>query len=72
MIKRQGLRPRYQGYMAALIYRCPKTGQNVQAWFADDGSEHDGEAYETVTCTACRMVHLVNPRTGKTLGGDEE
>ena len=59
-------------YMAALLYRCPATGQNVQAWFADDASENGGEAYETVTCVACRMIHLVNPKTGKTLGNDEE
>jgi hypothetical protein len=47
------------------------TGQKVQAWFADDGSE-DSESYETVTCTACSLVHLVNPKTGKTLGADED
>jgi len=57
--------------MAALIYRCPNTGQNVQAWFADDGSE-SGENYETVICAACSVVHLVNPKTGKTLGAAEE
>jgi hypothetical protein len=58
--------------MAALIYRCPTTGLNVQAWFADDGSSaNGGETYESVTCTACTRVHLINPKTGKTLGTDE-
>ena len=57
--------------MATLIYRCPTTGQNVQAWFSDGGSEDDDETYETVTCMACQKVHLVSPRTGKVLGGEE-
>jgi hypothetical protein len=59
------------GYMAALIYRCPATGQNVQTWFADDGSEN-GNTYLTVTCLACQQVHLVNPGSGKVLGNDDE
>ena len=25
-----------------------------------------------VTCLACRQVHMVNPKTGKKLGADEE
>jgi hypothetical protein len=57
--------------MAAFIHRCPTTGQKVQGWLADDGFD-DRECYETVTCAACRQVHLVNPKTGKTLGFDEE
>jgi hypothetical protein len=57
--------------MAALIYRCPVTGLNVQAWLADDASE-EGEVYETVTCLACTQVHLVNRSTGRVLGGDDE
>jgi hypothetical protein len=57
--------------MAALIYQCPTTGQRVQSWFADDVSENS-ESYETVICLACSLVHLVNPKTGKILGADEE
>jgi hypothetical protein len=45
----------------------------VQGWFADDGSENsNSEKYETVTCLACARIHLVNPKTGKTLGMEEE
>lgn len=58
--------------MGAFIFRCPTTGMNVQGWVSDDGSENGGETYETVTCLACSMVHLVNPKTGKTLGADED
>ena len=58
--------------MATLLFTCPSTGARVQGWFADDGSEDDGETYEGVTCLACRQVHMVNSRTGKVLGADEE
>jgi hypothetical protein len=57
--------------MAAFIFRCPTTGLNVQGWFADEVTANEGDAYETVTCLACRMVHLVNRATGRTLGDEE-
>jgi hypothetical protein len=44
----------------------------VQGWVADDASEDTRETYETVSCPACRQVHLVNPTTGRVLGTDEE
>jgi len=37
----------------------------------DDESE-DGETYEGVICHACGQLHLVNPKTGETLGGDDK
>jgi hypothetical protein len=58
--------------MRTSIFRCPATGQKVQGWFSDDGSNTDDESYETVACTACRSIHLVNPVTGKTLGSSDE
>ena len=57
--------------MATLAYRCPTTGQHVQAWFSDDGSEDGTETYESVPCLACRGIHLVNLKTGKVLGDEE-
>jgi hypothetical protein len=33
-------------------------------------SDDPGETYETVSCQACRQVHLVNLRTGRVMGGD--
>lgn len=58
--------------MAAFIYRCPATGRDVQGWLADDpSSENGGEVYEAVECPACTRVHLVNVKTGKTLGDDQ-
>ncbi len=58
--------------MATFVYRCPKLGLPVQGWTADDPSADGGDAYETVTCTACRQVHLVNPSTGRVLGADDD
>ena len=63
--------------MATRLFLCPHTGQRVQGWFADDGSdwfaddgsENSGDTYEGVNCLACRQVHMVNPKTGKVLGG---
>jgi hypothetical protein len=58
--------------MATRVFLCPHTDQRVQGWFADDGSENGGDAYEAVNRLACRQVHMVNPKTGKVLGADEE
>ena len=54
--------------MAPFLYRCPNTGLNVQGFTADDPTD----SFEAVTCLACTRVHVVNPRTGKVLGADED
>jgi hypothetical protein len=65
--------------MSNIIYRCPTTGLNVQGWFADDPASANvgdsaranaDETYEAVLCTACTKLHLINPKTGRTLGDD--
>ena len=53
--------------MPPFLYRCPNTGQNVQAWAVDD-PEDDDRSYIQVTCLACAQAHLVNPKNGKVLG----
>ena len=58
--------------MPPFVYRCPKTGLNVQGWVADDPTEGKGETYSAITCTICTRQHLVNPKTGKVLGVDED
>ncbi len=55
--------------MASFVYRCPNTGLRVNGFVADDPTD---DAFESMTCTACTRVHLVNPRTGKVLGEDDE
>ena len=51
--------------MASVVYQCPTTGQNVQAWFDDDTPADDSLTYVSLRCPACARIHLVN-RTGKT------
>lgn len=55
--------------MASVVYRCPMTGQNVQAWFADDEPDDDNFTYVSFRCPACARLHLVNGCRGRTLGG---
>jgi hypothetical protein len=58
--------------MAPILFRCPSTGLQVQAWLADDPSGNGGETFEAVTCLACSQVHLINPKTGRILeAGDK-
>ncbi len=56
--------------MRAFVFRCPATGLNVQGWTTDDADA--GETYEPVSCTACMRTHLVNPKTGRVLGADDD
>ena len=58
--------------MPPFLYRCPNTGTNVQGWIADDPDDRDDDSFEAVTCNACSRVHLVNPKTGKVLGSDDD
>jgi hypothetical protein len=58
--------------MATFLYRCPNTGQRVQGWIADDPTNLGDNTYETMIFTACTRLHLINPKTGRTLGADEE
>jgi hypothetical protein len=53
--------------MSTLIFRCPRTGYNVQAYLAStpDPVEH---VYVSLPCTACRQTHLVNPVSREVLG----
>ena len=56
------------GYiMTEFLYRCPNTGQQVQAWTDDPPVADDPEAYQSVKCIACSRLHWVNPRTGRVL-----
>ena len=58
--------------MVTFLYRCPSTGRNAQGWFADDVVTREDEAYQAITCPACRLTHFVNPTTRKVLGTDSE
>ena len=55
--------------MPPFLYRCPNTRQTVQGFVAEETSE---DAYEAITCLACRKNRSVNPTTGKVLGEDDD
>jgi hypothetical protein len=57
--------------MGAFLFLCPNTGLRVQGWVAEEVDPND-ERYETITCTACQVVHLVRPGTGKVMGASRE
>jgi hypothetical protein len=57
--------------MPPFLYRCPNTGEKVQAWTTDDPDE-EAFSFMQVTCLACAQAHLVNPKTGKVLGAEDE
>jgi hypothetical protein len=59
--------------MGNVIFKCPRTGMNVQHWLADEKpSAHAATSYETVTCNACSGFHFINRTTGKLLGENED
>jgi hypothetical protein len=42
-------------------------------WSADEVTDHnDDNTYQSFECTFCTRVHLVNLKTGKVLGGEED
>jgi hypothetical protein len=55
--------------MANLIFKCPRTGLNVQHWLAEDATPDDPHGiYDTVVCQACSAIHFINRSTGRLLG----
>jgi hypothetical protein len=59
--------------MPSFIYRCPNTGFRVEGLAPDDDkSEEADNVFVGVTCLACGVLHLVNPKTGRTAGESSE
>jgi hypothetical protein len=57
--------------MANFVFRCPATGLNVQHQLDDDPDISENE-HEGIICPACTRLHLLNRKTGKVLGQDNE
>ena len=58
--------------MANVVFKCPRTGMNVQHWIAEEATPDDPHStYETVVCKACTRLHFINRTTGKLLGETE-
>ena len=64
----------YRHRMArTFLYRCPTTGQTVQGRSADEATDDDGDdTHQSFACAACTRAHLVNLKTGKVLGEEED
>lgn len=58
--------------MITFLFRCPTTGLTVQGWAPEGSEQSRDDAYESVMCTACARLHLVNPQTKRVLGADED
>ena len=57
--------------MGHLIFKCPRTGMNVQHWLDEPKASDSACTYETVVCNACTRLHFIDRRTRKLLGDKE-
>lgn len=59
--------------MGNIIFKCPRTGLNVQHWLADEPPlDNSSGSYEAVSCNACSALHFINRSSGKLVGEKEE
>jgi hypothetical protein len=61
-----------QNCMGNLIFKCPRTGMNVQHWLEEPRAGDPSSSYETVVCKACTRLHFINRMTRKLLGEKEQ
>jgi hypothetical protein len=58
--------------MGNLVFKCPRTGMNVQHWLADEPAPDDPpNKYETVPCLACSGLHFIHRASRRLLGEKE-
>jgi hypothetical protein len=48
-----------------IVFKCPRTGFNVQHWLADEPSDPVGATHVSIVCQACTNLHFINRSTGK-------
>lgn len=58
--------------MGNVLFKCPRTGMNVQHWVAEPASDDPHSSFETVICQACGGIHFINRSSGKLLGEKEQ
>ena len=51
-----------------IIFKCPRTGMNVQHRLDEVTAEKSADAYQSVNCPACTLAHFIHRETGKLLG----
>jgi hypothetical protein len=52
----------------SFLFRCPITGSGVQGFLVEETPGDDPNSFDAVLCLDCGQIHLVNFRTGKTVG----
>jgi uncharacterized protein YbaR (Trm112 family) len=57
--------------MPTLLFTCPITRMKVPA-LLDSDEDTSANEYEAITCKACARIHLINRKTGKLLGKQDE
>jgi len=57
--------------MGNVIFKCPRTGLNVQHWLEEPRPGDPASSYDTVICKACTRLHFINRNT-RTLLGEKE
>lgn len=58
--------------MGNIIFKCPRTGWNVQHWLDEPDPDDPNCTYESVVCQACSRIHFINRSNGKLLGEKEK
>jgi hypothetical protein len=58
--------------MPQLLFKCPRSGMNVQHWLAEPRPADPLPVYQSVVCQACTRIHFINSATGKLLGREQE
>jgi len=56
--------------MNNVVFRCPRTGLNVQHRLDESEPGDPNSTYEPVVCKACTRLHFINRSTGRLLGED--
>jgi len=57
--------------MGTFLFTCPTTKLNVRHWLDDDEDVSEDE-YEWIICLACARLHLINRKTGRLLGQEDD
>ena len=58
--------------MGNFVFTCPSTNLSVQHWRDEDDEDAPDNEYEVVMCKACARLRLINRKTGKVLGQEDE
>ena len=64
--------------MPTFMYRCPNTGAMVQGFIVAEevpeqyNFEPEDGPYESMYCEKCQQAHIVNVKTGKVLGEEDD